>query len=335
MPPSASAVATNAAATGQHTMRAIALDRHGGVETLRLRYLPVPAPGPGQLLVRVHAAGVGHWDILDREGFFAGRRGTDTVFPHVPGAEGAGVVVAAGDGVRGFDEGDRVYGLVPPRNPMGGFHAEFTLLDHRFTWPVPPRLSLDQAAVIPVDGGVALHGLRDVLRLQAGQSLLLFGASGGVGHIALQLARRMGVRVLAIASGEDGVRLAERLGADAVVDGRHGSIDAAIRRFAAHGADTALLTAGGDGAAAVVNAMPPGSRVAWPHGVSSPPLREDLQASAFGVRYDAALMRDVHAFARSGPFVPHVYRRFPLERIAEAQRAVGAHHLGRIAVSAL
>jgi NADPH:quinone reductase len=320
-------------ATDHETMRAIALARHGDIGTLRLRYLQVPTPGPGQLLIRVHAAGVGHWDVLDREGFFAGMRGTKTVFPHVPGSEGAGVVVAIGERGQGFHEGDRVYGLIPPRNPMGGFHAEFTLLDAGFAWPVPPRLSLDQAAVIPVDGGVALHGLRDVLRLQAGESLLLFGASGGVGHIALQLARRMGVRVLAIASGEDGVRLAQRLGADAVVDGRRGDIGVAIRRFAADGADSALLTAGGEGAAEVVGAMPPGSRVAWPHGVSPPPLRDDLRATAFGVRYDAALMRDVHAFARSGPFVPHVYRRFPLERIAEAQRAVAAHHLGRIAVS--
>lgn len=318
------------------TMRAVALDRHGGVGRLRMRQLPIPMPAPHQLLVRVHAAGVGHWDVHDREGEFARRQGGMTMFPHVQGSEGAGVVVVPGSGVDGFVEGDRVYGLVAHRSPKHGFHAEFALLDAAFACPVPPRFSLDQAAVLPVDGGIALRGLRDVLRMRAGESLVVFGASGGMGHIALQLARRMGVRVLAIASGDDGTKLAARLGADAVADGRQDDVVAAVAQFSTGGAQAALLTAGGDAADRVVRAMPPGSRIAWPKGVPAPRhSRTDIDTIAFGAGYDAALMRDLHAIVAESPFMPHVSRRFPLERMADAQRALAAHHLGRIAVSTL
>lgn len=317
------------------TMFAMALDRHGGDERPRRRALPVPAPGPTQLLVRVHAAGVGHWDLRDREGSFARRRGQPTSFPHVQGSEGAGIVVAVGRDVVGFREGERVYGLVPHRDPHGGCHAEYALFEQDLAWPVPPRLSLDQAAVVAVDGGVALRGLRDVLRMRRGESLVLFGASGGMGHFALQFARQMGVRVLAIASGSDGVRLAERLGADDAIDGTRPGIAGAMARFAPDGADAALLTAGGHAARQVVDAMPVESRIARPHGVSlprSPASSRRPAVGAYAAAYDAELLRAMHAMVDAGPFVAHVSRRFPLVRVAEAQAALAHHHLGRIAV---
>jgi len=317
------------------TMRAMALARHGAAELPRPCDLPIPEPGPGQLLVRVHAAGVGRWDLHEREGAFARTPGPRTRFPHVTGSEGAGVVIAAGSEVRGFHEGDRIYGLVPHRNPKGGCHAQFALFDAGYAWRVPPWLSLDQAAVLPVDGGIALRGLRDVLQARTGDSLVLLGASGGIGHLALQLARNLGLRTLAIASGDDGVRLAERLGADVAIDGRKPGIERAIARFAPPGGGLALLTAGGDAAARVVAAMPRGSRITWPNGVDMPGIaRDGVTARGHGAGYDPALMHALHALVEAGPLVPHVSQRFPLERIAQAFDAVTRHHLGRIAVLA-
>jgi NADPH:quinone reductase len=325
-----------ATTVARDTMRAVAVDRHGGVGQLRLRELPIPVPGPGQLLLRVHAAGVGHWDVLDREGGFARRRGARTLFPHVAGSEGAGVVVAAGAGATGFEEGERVYGMVLPRDPMAGFHAEFACIDAALARPVPARLSMDQAAVLPVDGGIALRGLRDALRLRTGETLALFGASGGIGHFVLQLAVRSGARVLAIASGEDGVRMARRLGAEAAVDGRRDDIAAAMHRFAPGGIAAALLTAGGDGASRVVGALPHAARIAWPHGVAPPPeASRRPHAAAFAAGYGPALLSELHARVADGELMPHVSRRLPLARMAEAHRALDAHHLGRIAVSTL
>ena len=187
--------------------------------------------------------------------------------------------------------------------------------------------------MLAVDGGIALRGLRDVLRMRAGESLVLFGASGGMGHLALQFARQMRLRVLAIASGNDGVRLCERLGADLAIDGTRPGIASALARFAPDGADAALLTAGGDEAQLVVDAMPAGSRIAWPHGVTRPPSSpRHPAAGAFNAGYDAELLRAMHAMVDAGPLVAHVSRRFPLAGIADAHAALVQHHLGRIAV---
>lgn len=322
-----------ASAIAPATMSAMALMRHGSDQTPGLRQLPVPRPGPAQVLVRLHAAGVGRWDLHERDGAFARRLGRRTRFPLVTGSEGAGVVVARGAQVRSLRERDRVYGLVAHRNPKRGCHAEFALFDDDHAWAVPPRLSLDQAAVLPVDGAVALRGLRDALEARAGDDLVIFGASGGVGHLALQLARNMGLRTLAVASGQDGVKLAERLGADVAVDGRRTGLARAVRRFAPSGRALALLTAGGEAAAHLVAAMPPGSRIAWPFGVDIPdPGRNDVTMAGYGAGYDPALMRDLHALLERGPLMPHVSRRFPLQRLPQALDAITRHHLGRIAV---
>jgi NADPH:quinone reductase-like Zn-dependent oxidoreductase len=122
-----------------------------------------------------------------------------------------------------------------------------------------------------VDEVTALRGLDDTLGLKGGESLLIFGAGGGVGHLAVQLAKRMGARVLAVASGEDGVALASRLGADAAVDGRKEDVPAAAREFAPDGLDAALLTAGGEPADRALAAVRAGGRVAYPNGVEPEP----------------------------------------------------------------
>ncbi|MCD9028280.1 NADP-dependent oxidoreductase [Luteimonas sp. BDR2-5] len=312
------------------TMLAMSFSRFGGDDVLAAAELPIPRPGPGQVLVRVLAAGVGHWDVLEREGVFAARSGQPLLVPHVPGAEGAGTVVEVGAGVHDFREGDRVCGLVPLRNPRCGFHAQFVVLDADHVWPVPSRLSLPQAAAMPVDAALAMQGIDAALMVGKGDALLVLGASGGIGHMALQFARQRGARVLAVASGADGQALCERLGADMAIDGRRHNLAAALRIFAPDGLDAALLTAEGPLTATIVDALRPGGRVAWPHGVADPPARGDIAAVAFGMRHDAQTMRAVRRAIDAGPFHLHVSRRFPLQRLAEAQQAVTAHHLGRI-----
>jgi NADPH:quinone reductase-like Zn-dependent oxidoreductase len=93
------------------------------------------------------------------------------------------------------------------RNPKGGFYAEYTAVPAEHAWPIPSTLTTAQAGAMSIDAGTALRGLRDILGLQPGEALLIFGASGGIGHLAVQLAKRLGVCVLAVASGDDGVQL--------------------------------------------------------------------------------------------------------------------------------
>jgi NADPH:quinone reductase-like Zn-dependent oxidoreductase len=173
---------------------------------------------------------VGVWDVFEREGGFAQMFGTEPKFPYVLGSDGAGTIAAVGEQIDRFKEDDRVYALALV-NAKGGFYAEYVALKADKVWPVPKELPIEQAGAMPSDALTALQGLDDVLGLKQGESLMIFGASGGIGHLAVQLAKRMGARVLAIASGDDGVAFVRRLGADSVLDGHKGNVVAAAREF--------------------------------------------------------------------------------------------------------
>src|SRR5690242_11314347 len=160
------------------TMRAVALDQFGGPETLQVQTLPVPQIEANEVLIRVEAAGVGAWDPFEREGGFVEITGRKPSFPYVLGSDGAGTIAAVGADVNRFKEGDRVY-AAELANPKGGFYAQYAAVNADNVSLIPGHLTMEQAAVLPSDGLTALTGLEKVLHLQAGESLLLFGASGG------------------------------------------------------------------------------------------------------------------------------------------------------------
>ena len=156
-------------------------------------------------------------------------------------------------------------------NPKGGSCAEYIVIKADNVSLIPGNLTTEQAGVMPVDAMTALRGLDDTLNLKPGESVMIFGASGGIGHLAVQLAKRMGATVFAVASGDDGVALARRLGADAVVDGHKDDVAAAARQFAPDGFDAALLTAGGKAAEKALFGGARGGRIAYPNGVEPEP----------------------------------------------------------------
>ncbi|MCG8458547.1 MAG: alcohol dehydrogenase catalytic domain-containing protein, partial [Holophagales bacterium] len=165
--------------TTPNTMLAVALDRFGGPEELGLRTLPVPEVGPDEVLIRVESAGVGEWDPFEREGGYAEMLGIEPHFPYVLGSEGAGVVAAVGESVSRFKKGDRVYaaGFL---NPKGGFYAEYAAVKADVAAHIPDGLTTEQAGVTPGVAITALRGLDDTLTLKSGESVMVFGASGGV-----------------------------------------------------------------------------------------------------------------------------------------------------------
>src|SRR5512147_1133753 len=152
------------------TMRAAALDRFGGVENLQVKQLPVPEPGPDEVLLRVESAGVGVWDPYEREGEFAKMFGDTPTFPYVLGSDGAGTVAAVGAQVRRFKEGDHAYALALV-NPKGGFYAEYAVVKAENVSPIPRNLSIEQAGVMPSDALTTLRGLDQILKLKEGESL--------------------------------------------------------------------------------------------------------------------------------------------------------------------
>ena len=314
------------------TMKAVAIDRFGGIETLKLQTLPIPEVGPDEILIRTELAGVGVWDIYEREGGFAKVFGIKPKFPYILGSDGAGTVMAVGERVKQFKPGAHVYGF-SLLNPKGGFYSEYIVLKADHASIIPDNLTTEQAGAMPVDAMTALRGLDDTLGLKRGQSVLIFGASGGIGHLAVQLAKRMGASVLAIASGNDGVALARRLGADVTIDGHKDDIAPAARKFAPDGIDAALLTAGGEAAEKALTAIRDGGRVAYPNGVQPvPKVRSTLTAQSYDGMPDPQAIEKLNHLIESGPFEVHVARTFPLEKAADAHQALQSHYLGKLAL---
>jgi len=314
------------------TMRAAALDRFGGVENIHLKQLPVPEPGPDEVLLRIESAGVGVWDPYEREGEFAKMFGTKPIFPYVLGSDGAGTVAAVGAQVHRFKEGDHAYALALI-NPKGGFYAEYAAVKADNVSPIPKKLSVEQAGVMPSDALTALRGLDEILQLKKGESLMVFGAGGGIGHLAVQLAKRIGARVFAVASGDDGVALAKRLGADAVTNGRKDDIEAAARAFAPDGLDAALVTAGGEATDRALRAMKKDGRVAYPNGVMPAPKGPPgIKVESYDVEPSPQKIERLNRLIESGPFEVHVARTFPLDKAADAHRELDKHYLGKLAL---
>lgn len=319
-------------ATLQRTMYAAAIDRFGGVEEMRVREIDVPQAGPGEILIRVKTAGVGVWDPFERQGGFADMFPSKPRFPYVLGTDGAGTVEVVGDDVDEFQEGDRVYATCPAC-PKGGFYAQFAAVRAEFASRIPDKLSSLEAGAMPADAITALRGLDDNLSLRPGQSVLVLGSGGGIGHMAVQLAKTMGARVLGVASGADGAELSYRLGADAVIDGRSDDIPAATKEFAPDGLDAVLLTAGGEAGEKALDVLRKGGRAAYPNGVEPVPgERDGITLTAYDGRPDRGVIRRLNRLIEAGPFQVYVSRTFSLDQVAEAHQALESHYLGKLAL---
>jgi NADPH:quinone reductase-like Zn-dependent oxidoreductase len=309
-------------------MRAAALDRFGRPDVITPHVLPVPSLEPDEVLIAIHTAGVGSWDAEMRGGWWPSGRPR---FPLVLGTDGSGTIAAVGSRVRRLKPGDVVYGY-NFANAKGGFYAEYVAIAADHVGRPPEVLTLEEAGAVCVVGLTALQGVDDALGIKRGEVVAIHGASGSVGSIALQFAKMRGARVLATATGADGVRFVRRLGADAAVDGRKEDLAAAARRFAPDGLDAVLAFVGGPPLARLLDAVKHGGRLAHPNGVEPAPrkrrgLTVKVYDAAPGVREFERLGR---AIERVGPIVP-IAASFPLARTAAAHaRIEKGHVLGKI-----
>lgn len=194
-------------------MRALLLTRYGGPDAAELREVPQPRPGAGEVLVRVHAAGLNPVDFKTREGKL--KLIQRYRLPVVMGNELAGIVEARGEGATRFAQGDRVFARMA-KGAMGAF-ADYAVVPETLLATMPPSLDFEAAAGVPLAGLTALQALRDELRLGPGSRVFIPGGAGGVGTFAIQLAKWLGAEVTTTASPR-GRALVERLGADVVID---------------------------------------------------------------------------------------------------------------------
>jgi NADPH2:quinone reductase len=200
-------------------VKAIRVQKFGGPEVLTLEEVPEPTPGPGQIVVRVRAAGVNPVDTYIRSGAYARLPG----LPYTPGSDAAGVVEAVGEGVRRVRKGDRVYTAGTAVDGLIGTYAELTVCTEAQSHALPANVAFSQGAAVNVPYATAYRGLVHKGQARPGETLLVHGASGGVGIAAVQLGVAHGLTVVGTAGSERGRKLVAEQGAHHVLD--HGSPD--------------------------------------------------------------------------------------------------------------
>ncbi|MGI2326720.1 NADP-dependent oxidoreductase [Planococcus sp. YIM B11945] len=309
-------------------MKAAVLNQFGNEKQLVTDFIPMPKIDVNEVLIKLEYAGIGTWDVFEREGGYAEMMGVETKFPYVLGSEGSGTIVSIGEKVSGFTVGDSVIGT-SFMNPKGGFYAEYVAVDSQLVMHIPSSMPGQEAGVVSGVGTTALRGLEDVLKLKQDESILVFGASGGIGHIAVQLAKGMGARVFAVASGNDGVEMVRKLGIENVVDGYREDLLAALQSFAPSGFDAALLTAGGEQANLILQAMKKDGRAVFPNGVYPEPVGE-VETTGYNGEPNADIISRFKNYLETGQVKAHIGGSFALEDASSAHLALSRHYSGKI-----
>ena len=307
-------------------MKAIRVHEFGGPEVLRLEEVPTPQPGPGQVLVRIRGVGVNPVETYIRAGKYARL----PQLPYTPGNDGAGVVEQVGADVTEFKAGDRAY----TSGSMSGTYGEFGLCKKEQAHPLPQNVSFAQGACIGTPYATAYRGLLQRAVSEPGETVLVHGASGGVGTAAVQLARAHGLRVLGTAGSDEGLKLAREQGAHEVFDhrapehfeqvmkatGGHG-VDVIVEMLANVNLGNDLTILAKDGRVVIIGSRGP---------VEIDP-RNTMQRDA-DVRgmilpnTPPAEMASIHAALvvglENGTLRPVIGKEFPLAEAAQAHRAV-------------
>jgi NADPH:quinone reductase-like Zn-dependent oxidoreductase len=292
-------------------MKAISYSRFGGPDVLEYGEAPDPKVGPDSVLVKVRAAAVNPVDWKCREGYLDGI--LDTVFPVIPGWDVSGVVVQPGLAVTEFQAGDEVIGYVREDFLSRGTFAEYVAAPVRTLARKPRSLSFEEAAGLPLAGLTAYQVLVKALRVKEGQTVLVHAAAGGVGSLAVQIARHLGARVIGTAS-EANHEFVRSLGGEPVTYG-DGLADR-VRALAPAGIDAAFDTVGGDALRVSAQLLVRDGRLA---SIADPEVG-GLGGSFCFVRPDAEDLGRLSDLAEQGVISVHVTETYPLERAADALR---------------
>jgi NADPH:quinone reductase-like Zn-dependent oxidoreductase len=296
-------------------MRAITVAEFGPPAVLTPSEIPTPEPARGQVLVEVSGAGVGPWDAKMRQGRFGPQ-----AFPYVPGAEISGLVAGLGADDGPFTAADAVFG----RSGFTGGYAEYAVADVAQLAAAPTGLDLEAAGGVPVGATTALEGIDDHLRLAPGETLLVAGAAGGVGHSVVQVAKARGARVVATASPPNHEFLVG-LGADQVLDYRGDWVRDAP------GVDAAFDCVGGPTWDQCLQAVREGGRAVTI--VAPPDLadRDGVTVSTFSVTTTTARLEEAAGLIATGQIRVEVSARLPLDEAPRAHELIeGGHTRGKI-----
>ena len=230
----------------------------GGIDKIKVGLLDLPEVGEGEVLLRVKAAGINPVDYIVREGYF--QQIVPSAFPTVPGWDVAGIVEKRGHGVSRLAEGAEVYGYVRRPVVQHGTFAEYIVVPECYLALRPQKLSWEAAGGLPLAGLTAYQSIILAGGLKAGETVLILGASGGVGGTAIQLAKNVGAIVIAVASATNAAHMKE-LGADFTIDYKAGLVAEAVQQVAPQGVDLLFDAISGDTLAQSLAALKPTGRL--------------------------------------------------------------------------
>lgn len=321
-------------------MTCVEIAAPGGAEVLRPVSRPIPRPGPGEVLIKVAAAGINRPDVLQRQGRYDPPPGASDL----PGLEVAGEIVALGSDVVGLSVGDQVCALL-----AGGGYAQYAVAPAPQLLPVPAGLSLIEAAGLPETVFTVWTNVFERGALQPGESLLVHGGAGGIGSTAVQLAKAFGARVFSTAGSDDKCRAVEALGAELCVNHRAADFVAEIKAATGgRGVDVVLDMVGGDYVARNIDLLAADGRhvsIAFLNGPKAtlnlfPVMTKRLTLTGSTLRarpvaekgrLAAAVREKVWPLIATGAFRPPVHATFPLTQAAEAHRLMeSSAHIGKI-----
>ncbi len=298
-------------------MKAAYFMKHGGPEVMQYGDVPDPAPGPGQVLVDIHAASVNGADWKVRAGHYS----ASLEFPYVPGRDFSGVVSALGDGVSDFKVGDAVFGVCDVNTEAA--YAEKITIRSAIVAKKPESLSHTECAALALIGLTALVSVEDTLQLKAGETILIQGGAGGVASFAVQVAKHIGARVITTASASN-LDYLRNLGADEVIDYNAQDFTQAVSEC-----DAVFDTVGGDVAKRAFAVLRPGGRAAFIASGNTAPIpdRADVASLRPKVGRDRAHLERIAALVTSGAVrVPEI-KVYPLSEAAAAHKISEGRHL--------
>ncbi|NHC33373.1 NADP-dependent oxidoreductase [Scytonema millei] len=287
-------------------MKAIRMHAYGGADVLKYEDVPLPQPAADEVLIRIYAAGVNPVDWKIREGYV----GKTFKLPHILGADVAGVVESVGDAVQRLKPGDEVYGYASLRRE--GTYAEYIAAKESEVTLKPKSIDFIQAAALPVAALTSWQAIFDTAHLEAGQKILIHAASGGVGSIAVQLAKAKGAHVIGTTSTRN-TEFIRKLGVDEAIDYQATPFEDVVRDL-----DVVLDTIGGETRSRSLKVLKPdGILVSI---VGSPSESASVRVAVTHVQPNAAQLAEITTLIDSGQVKPHVETILPLSEAAQAHQ---------------
>jgi NADPH:quinone reductase-like Zn-dependent oxidoreductase len=302
-------------------MKALQMNQYGGKDVLELNQnAPKPVAGKGQVLIEVHAASINPIDWKIRAGYL--KEHLPLIMPATLGGDVAGVVAGVGESASGLNVGDRVYGYAISVSGGSGSFAEFVAAMISTVAPAPQKVNFIEAAALPLVGASAVQAIEQHIKLQRDQKILIHGGAGGIGSVAIQVAKSIGAYVATTATADDRAYVQE-LGADEVIDYKKEAFEEKLKNF-----DAVFDTVGGDTTEKSFKVLKKGGTLVSMLGKPSSALAQQHGVTAIGqmTHVTTDILKRLSQLVDSGAIKIHVDQVFPLEKAKEAFQLLEEGH---------